>query len=162
MSGIANPENEYGKLREKMNAQTPENIAKTGRLSARERVAAIFDEGTFVETSAFTHRITTEFDSEKYDELESVVCGYGAVEGRLCYAFIQDYTRSKGALGEMHARKICELYSLAMKAPAPVIGIFDSNGAKISESVSASEGEPILTRMTFSSASTASSSDVAS
>jgi len=113
------------------------------RLTARGRVSALFDEGTFVEIGALVKRRATEFDSGAAvdsDDFEGVICGYGAVSGRLVYAFAQDYFRSKGAIGEAHARKICSLYEMAIKNGAPIVGIFDSSGAFILEGVSALAG----------------------
>ena len=97
---------------------------------SKERLEAIFDEGTFVEISAYTRR-------QKSDELESVVCGYGAVNGKLAFAFIQDSGRTKGAFGERHSKKIADLYSLAVKNGAPVIGVFDSAGATVYDGAAA-------------------------
>lgn len=102
---------------------------------AREIIDGLFDGGTFAEIGSYVRRVTTAADSAS--EFEGVITGYGAINGRLTFAFIQDATRMKGAFGEAHAKKICALYELAMKACAPVIGVFDSNGAKVEEGVSA-------------------------
>ncbi len=92
---------------------------------SKARLESIFDVGTFVEIGAYTKRA----DAQK--DFESVVCGYGAVEGKLAFAFIQDSGRTKGAFGERHAKKIASLYALAIKNGAPIIGVFDSAGAVI-------------------------------
>lgn len=92
---------------------------------SKERLKSLFDSGTFVEIGAYTKRAD---DQEKF---ESVVCGYGAIEGKLAFAFIQDSGRTKGAFGERHAKKIASLYALAVKNGAPVIGVFDSAGAVV-------------------------------
>ncbi len=92
---------------------------------SKARLESIFDAGTFVELGAYTKRAGSQ------TEFESVVCGYGAVEGKLAFAFIQDSGRTKGAFGERHAKKIASLYGLALKNGAPVIGVFDSAGAVI-------------------------------
>ena len=92
---------------------------------SKARLESIFDGGTFVEIGAYTKRADSQAD------FESVVCGYGAVEGRLAFAFIQDSGRTKGAFGERHAKKIAALYELAVKNGAPIIGVFDSAGAVI-------------------------------
>ena len=97
---------------------------KTYGLS-KARLESLFDSGTFVEIGAYTKRA----DAQK--EFESVVCGYGAVEGKLAFAFIQDSGRTRGAFGERHAKKIASLYALATKNGAPVIGVFDSAGAVV-------------------------------
>ena len=76
---------------------------------SKARLESIFDSGTFVELGAYTKR------TDSQTEFESVVCGYGAVEGKLTFAFIQDSGRTKGAFGERHAKKIASLYALAIK-----------------------------------------------
>ena len=93
--------------------------------SSQEKLALLFDAGSFVELGAYTKR------AGACDEFESVVCGYGAVNGALTFAFIQDSGRTRGAFGEQHAKKIANLYSLAVKNGAPVIGVFDSAGAVV-------------------------------
>ncbi len=108
--------------------------------TAKERIHALFDEGTFTEIGTFAHRLAAEFGGAEKNELEGVVCGYGAIDGRLVFAFAQDYTRMKGAVGAMHAKKIADLYDLAIKNAAPIIGIFDSAGAYILEGVEALAG----------------------
>lgn len=92
---------------------------------SKARLESIFDSGTFVEIGAYTKRADSQTD------FESVVCGYGAVEGKLAFAFIQDSERTRGAFGERHAKKIASLYALAVKNGAPVIGVFDSAGAVV-------------------------------
>ena len=105
---------------------------------ARTNLQSLFDADTFVELGAFTKRKFCEYQGlEHSEELEGVLCGYGAVDGRLVYAFAQDGSRMKGALDENHARKICALYDLALKNGAPVIGLFDCAGADIFEGVAA-------------------------
>lgn len=107
--------------------------------TARERMKSLFDEGTFAETGAYAHRAAAEFGKDTC-EFEGVVCGYGAIDGRLVFAFAQDFSRMKGALGALHAKKICDLYDLAIKNGAPIIGIFDSAGAFVLEGVEALAG----------------------
>lgn len=114
-------------------------IAADESSTAKERIAQLFDAGTFAETGAFAHRIAAELGGGSC-QLEGVVTGYGAIDGRLVFAFAQDFSRMKGALGAMHAKKICDLYELAIKNGAPVIGIFDSAGAHIMEGVEALAG----------------------
>ena len=112
-----------------------------GKLTARERLDLLFDEGTFVELDALVHHRCTNFGQEK-KELpgEGVVCGYGTVDGRLVYAFAQDFTVEGGSLGEKHAHKIWKVQDLAMKMGAPCIGLNDSGGARIQEAVDALSG----------------------
>jgi len=106
---------------------------------AKSLIASLFDEGTFAEVGAYAHSIAAELGGVK-SELEGVICGYGAIDGRLVFAFAQDSSRMKGAVGAMHAKKISNLYDLAIKNGAPVIGIFDSAGAYIMEGVEALAG----------------------
>ncbi len=114
---------------------------KAGKLTARERINLLMDEGSFVELDAFVKHRCTEFDMKDTDApAEGVVTGYGTVEGRLVYAYAQDFTVVGGSLGEMHAKKICKVLDLAMKMGAPVVGINDSGGARIQEGVDALSG----------------------
>lgn len=92
---------------------------------SRERLESLFDSGTFVELSAYTKRAANG------EEPETVTCGYGAVSGKLVFAFAQDGERTKGIFSDRHARKIESLYSLAVKNGAPVIGVFDSKGVSV-------------------------------
>ncbi len=112
-----------------------------GKLTARERLDLLFDEGTFVELDALVHHRCTNFGQEK-KELpgEGVVCGYGTVDGRLVYAFAQDFTVEGGSLGEKHAHKIWKVQDLSMKMGAPCVGLNDSGGARIQEAVDALSG----------------------
>ena len=121
-------------------------LAKEGRLCARDRMALIFDEGTFVEVGAYIGRKRTELDKETDDSFEPVITGYGAVNGTLVYAFSQDFSRLHGALGEMHAKKIVNILAMANRSSAPVIGVFDSAGAKILEGVDALAGYASIMR----------------
>ena len=112
-----------------------------GKLTARERIEMFFDEGTFVELDMFVKHRCTNFGQEKKDlPGEGVVTGYGTVNGRLVYAFAQDFTVEGGSLGEKHAHKIWKVMDLAMKMGAPLIGINDSGGARIQEAVDALSG----------------------
>ncbi|SNT29098.1 propionyl-CoA carboxylase carboxyltransferase subunit, partial [Anaerovirgula multivorans] len=112
-----------------------------GKLTARERINLLFDEGTFVEIDAFVKHRCTNFGLEKVETPgEGVVIGYGMVDGRLVYAYAQDFTVLGGSLGQMHAQKISKIQDLALKMGAPVIGINDSGGARIQEGVDALSG----------------------
>ena len=109
---------------------------KKGKLSARERVELLLDEGSFEEIGALVTHRTKDFDMENQVFLgDGVVTGYGTVNGRLIYVFSQDFTVFGGSLSETHAEKICKIMDMAMKTGAPVIGLNDSGGARIQEGV---------------------------
>jgi len=122
----------------------PKRVARQhdkGKQTARERVAALFDPGTFVELDQFVEHRCREFGMDRMEAPgEGVVTGYGRIGGRPVYAFAQDFTVIGGTLGEMHAAKICKVQDLAVKAGAPIIGINDSGGARIQEGVDALDG----------------------
>ncbi|HLE90346.1 MAG TPA: acyl-CoA carboxylase subunit beta [Anaerolineales bacterium] len=122
----------------------PERIEaqhKKGRRTARERIDLLLDKGSFREVDAFVQHRTHDFDlvRQKYMS-DSVVTGWGTIEGRLVYVFSQDFTVFGGSLGEVHAEKICKIMDMAMKNGAPVIGLNDSGGARIQEGVVALGG----------------------
>jgi propionyl-CoA carboxylase beta chain len=109
---------------------------KKGKLTARERLHFLLDEGSFEEIGMLVTHRATDFglDKEKYPG-DGVVTGYGKINGRLVYVFSQDFTVFGGSLSETHAEKICRIMDLAMKNGAPVIGLNDSGGARIQEGV---------------------------
>jgi acetyl-CoA carboxylase carboxyltransferase component len=112
-----------------------------GKMTARERIAALLDPGSFEEIDAFAEHRCTYFDMDKAEiPGDGVVTGYGTVEGRLVYVFSQDFTVMGGTLGEVHSSKICKVMDLALKTGAPVIGVNDSGGARIQEAVDAMRG----------------------
>lgn len=112
-----------------------------GKLTARERINALLDEGSFVELDAFVSHRCNEFDMPSTEApCEGVVTGYGSIDGRLVYVYAQDFTVIGGSLGEMHAKKICKVMDLAVKAGAPIIGMNDSGGARIQEGIDALSG----------------------
>ena len=107
-----------------------------GRLTARERLEVLLDQGSFYETDMFVTHRTHDFDLDKRKYLaDSVVTGWGTIDGRLVYVFSQDFTVFGGSLGEVHAEKICKIMDMALKNGAPVIGLNDSGGARIQEGV---------------------------
>ena len=109
---------------------------KRGRMTARERIDLLLDRGSFREIDAFVVHRTTDFGLEKQKFLgDSVVTGWGTIDGRLVYIFSQDFTVFGGSLGEVHAEKICKIMDMAMKNGAPLIGLNDSGGARIQEGV---------------------------
>ena len=109
---------------------------KRGQLTARERVDLLLDKGSFRELDAFVMHRTSDFGMEKQKfPGDSVITGWGRIDGRLVYVFSQDFTVIGGSLGEAHAGKICKVLDLALKNGAPVIGLNDSGGARIQEGV---------------------------
>lgn len=114
---------------------------KKGKMTARERLAKLFDEGSFTEMGQFIHHRCMNFNmQEKEIPGDGVVTGYGTVRGRLVFAYAEDFTVEGGSLGEMHAHKIAQMQEMALKMGAPVIGINDSGGARIQEGVDALSG----------------------
>jgi acetyl-CoA carboxylase carboxyltransferase component len=107
-----------------------------GKLTARERLDLLLDKGSFHESDAFVVHRSHDFglDRQKYSG-DSVVTGWGTIDGRLVYVFSQDFTVLGGSLGEVHAGKICKILDLAIKNGAPIIGLNDSGGARIQEGV---------------------------
>lgn len=122
----------------------PKRVAKQhakGKMTARERIEKLFDEGTFVELDQFVKHRCTNFGQEAKDlPAEGVITGYGTVDGRLVYAYAQDFTVEGGSLGEMHAKKIWKVQDMSLKMGAPCVGINDSGGARIQEAVDALSG----------------------
>lgn len=109
-------------------------LEKSENSDVRNQIALLFDYNTFVETSAYTQRGFSDFIStEKSNEFEGVITGYGAIDGKLVFAFAEDASRMGGAIDERHAKKITDLYNLAISNGAPVVGIFNSNGTDIFE-----------------------------
>lgn len=107
-----------------------------GKLTARERIDLLLDEGTFVEQDMFVTHRSTAFGMEEQKILgDGVVTGYGKIDGRLVFVFSQDFTVFGGSLSEAHAEKVCKMMDTAMKVGAPVIGLNDSGGARIQEGV---------------------------
>ena len=106
------------------------------KLTARERVTYLMDEGSFEEIGMLVTHRTTDFGMEKeiYNG-DGVITGYGTINGRLVYVFAQDFTVFGGALSETHAEKICKVMDMAVKMGAPMIGLNDSGGARIQEGV---------------------------
>jgi len=107
-----------------------------GKLTARERIQLLMDEGSFEELGKFVMHRSKDFGLDKEHYLgDGVVTGYGTVNGRLIYVFSQDFTVFGGSLSETHAEKIVKIMDLAMKNGAPVVGLNDSGGARIQEGV---------------------------
>ena len=117
-------------------AERRERERKAGKLSARERIALLLDEGTFEEVDKFVTHRCVDFGMEQQRPLgDGFVTGYGRVDGRLVYVFAQDFTVFGGSLSEANASKICKIMDLAMRDGAPLVGLNDSGGARIQEGV---------------------------
>ncbi|MGM0874130.1 MAG: acyl-CoA carboxylase subunit beta [Bacillota bacterium] len=134
----------YEKRREVELGGGDEKIAKQhekGKLTARERINLLLDEGTFVELNPFIQHRCNDFGlNDKKGPGDGVVTGFGKVNGRPIYLFSQDFTVFGGALGEMHAKKIANVMDLAAKNGTPFIGLNDSGGARIQEGVVSLDG----------------------
>ncbi|MHB8909982.1 MAG: acyl-CoA carboxylase subunit beta [Syntrophales bacterium] len=124
------------KIEQAKNAGGVDRIKKqhaSGKLTARERIDLLLDEGSFEEVGMFvTHQSKRLGDEAKFYG-DGVVCGSGTIDGRLVFLFAQDFTVLGGSLGEAHAKKICQVMDTAVKVGAPIIGIIDSGGARIQE-----------------------------
>lgn len=108
--------------------------------SASTRIAAMLDEGSFVEIGGAVTARSTDFNMQAKDTPgDGVITGYGVIEGNLVYVYSQDATVLKGAIGEMHAKKIVNIYDMAMKMGAPVIGLIDCAGLRLQEATDALE-----------------------
>jgi methylmalonyl-CoA decarboxylase subunit alpha len=118
-----------------------EKRRKNGKLNARERLDILFDKGTFRELDMFVTHRCTNFGMENVEiPADGVVTGHGKVDGRIVFAYAQDFTARAGSLGEMQAKKICKVMDMALKAGAPIIGMNDSGGARIQEGIDALSG----------------------
>ncbi len=118
-----------------------QNQHEKGKLTARERIDLLLDEGSFTEVGTFVTHKCTHFGMEKKKFLgDGVVTGYGTIAGRLAYVFAQDFTVIGGTLGHAFAEKVCRLMEMAMRNGAPVIGLNDSGGARIQEGVESLAG----------------------
>lgn len=112
-----------------------------GKLSARERINLLFDEGSFRELDMFVKHRSVNFGLEKTDiPADGVITGHGLINNRPVFAYSQDFTSRGGSLGEMHAAKICKVMDLAVSAGAPIVGLNDSGGARVEEGVDALKG----------------------
>lgn len=112
-----------------------DKLHSAGKFTAYELINMLVDDGTFVETNAYVKAYANELATAKTEEYEGVVCGYGAVDGRLTFVYAQNAARVNGAFSKAAADKIAAVYDMAKKNGAPVVGVFDSNGAKLEEGV---------------------------
>ncbi len=125
-----------------------DKLHKAGKSSAYELLGMLFDSGTFVETNAYVKAYANELGTADVSGYEGVICGYGAVDGRLTFAYAEDASRTNGAFSAAAAKKIASLYDMALKNGAPVIAVFDSNGAKVSEGIDVLAGYGIVMKKT--------------
>jgi acetyl-CoA carboxylase carboxyltransferase component len=125
--------------REKATTTDPKAAQKQherGKLTARERIDALLDPGSFIELDALAVHRNTAFGMERRKPLgDGVITGHGTIDGRSVCVFAQDFTVFGGSLGEVFAEKICKVMDLALRMGVPCIGINDSGGARIQEGV---------------------------
>lgn len=111
-------------------------MSTTAKVTARQRIENLLDDNSFVEIGAYVKARSTDFNIKAKDTpSDGVVTGYGVINGRLVYVYSQDSSVLGGSVGEMHAKKIVSLYDMAMKTGSPVIGLIDSTGLRLQESV---------------------------
>ena len=115
---------------------------KRGKLTARERVELLLDNGSFEELDMFVQHRCTDFGMEKQEKIpgDGVITGWGTVNGRTVFVYAKDFTVFGGSLSETHAQKITKIQDMALKNGAPIIGLFDAGGARIQEGVAALGG----------------------
>ncbi len=115
---------------------------KRGKLTARERIELLLDKGSFEEFDMFVEHRCVDFGMDKQQKIpgDGVVTGWGTVNGRTVFVFAKDFTVFGGSLSETHAQKICKVQDMAMKARAPIVGLFDAGGARIQEGVASLGG----------------------
>ena len=118
-----------------------ESIRQTGRGTARERIANLVDEDSFVEIDTFlTHR-TADHGMFMHETLgDGVVCGHGTINGRRIYCFSQDFSVHGGSMGEMHAKKIAKVVEMAERSKVPIVGIWDGGGQRAHDGISSLAG----------------------
>ena len=116
-------------------------MSNVTKLSARERIEALVDANSFVEIGALVTKRNTDFNmQEKSVPGDGVITGYGLIDGSIVYIYSQDSAAIGGSIGEMHAKKICNMYDMAIKAGAPVIGLIDCAGLRLQEATDALAG----------------------
>jgi acetyl-CoA carboxylase carboxyltransferase component len=116
-------------------------MSSTAQLSARERITSLLDDNSFVEVGAFVTKRSTDFNLQQNEApADGVITGYGVIDGNPVYVFSQDASSMGGSVGEMHAKKITNIYDLALKVGAPVIGLIDSTGLRLQEATDALNG----------------------
>ena len=133
-------------FKKQYNAERLKKQHSKGKLTAHERIALLFDAGTFEEVDAYVTPLDTgvEFGKVEKSYGDGVVTGHGKIDGRLVFAFAQDFTIMGGSLGIVHARKIAKVQEMALKMGAPFIGINDSGGARIQEGIASLSGYAVI------------------
>ena len=129
-------------LKKQYSVKQAEKQHSKGKLTARERISLLFDEGTFEEIDAFVTPANQPVEFGKVERTygDGVIVGHGKVNGRLVFAFAQDFTVMGGSLGYVHAKKIVKIQEMALKMGTPIIGMMDSGGARIQEGVASLSG----------------------
>ena len=116
-------------------------MSTTAQTSAKRRIDALLDDSSFVEIGGYVTARNTDFNMQKKDTpADGVITGYGVIDGNLVYVYSQDVTVMNGSIGEMHAKKIANVYKMAMKVGAPVIGLLDCSGLRLQEATDALNG----------------------
>jgi acetyl-CoA carboxylase carboxyltransferase component len=128
------------KIKELNGAEFAEKQHQKGKLTARERINLLFDAGTFVELEPFVESRSEYLKKEKKFPGDAVISGFGKIQGREVFVFSQDFSKIGGTLGEMQGEKIVKVYQLARKNGCPIIGIYDSGGARIQEGIFSLDG----------------------
>jgi propionyl-CoA carboxylase beta chain len=133
-------------FKKQYNAERIKKQHSKGKLTAHERIALLFDAGTFEEIDAYVTPLDLGVDFGKVEKSygDGVVTGHGKIDGRLVFAFAQDFTIMGGSLGIVHARKIAKVQEMALKMGAPFIGINDSGGARIQEGIASLSGYAVI------------------
>ena len=129
-------------LKNQYSPKQAEKQHSKGKLTARERISLLFDEGTFEELDAFVTPASQPVEFGKVERTygDGVIVGHGKINGRLVFAFAQDFTIMGGSLGIVHAKKIVKIQEMALKMGTPIIGMMDSGGARIQEGVASLSG----------------------
>lgn len=123
------------KLKEKEKPEFIEKQHQKGKLTAKERIELLLDYGSFIELDPFVESPSPFLESEKKFLGDAVITGFGKINGRKVFVFSQDFSKIGGTLGQMHGEKIVKIYELARKTGCPIIGIYDSGGARIQEGI---------------------------
>ncbi|MDD3839240.1 MAG: carboxyl transferase domain-containing protein [Clostridia bacterium] len=140
-SKIADMQRKKISIRQGGGKQKIEEQHSKQKLTARERLELLLDQGSFVEIDAFVEHRSTNFNMPQVQAHgDGVITGYGTIQDRLVFVYAQDFTVIGGSLGEMHAKKICKVMDMAIEMGAPIIGLNDSGGARIQEGIDALKG----------------------